>query len=206
MPDGELRNATGEGPHRPDDVALRPDVAAVVEQYFERFRQAALATAAHPDAETVADLRAHVTGRIGLDGDVADAARVLSELGTPASLAAEVAAANPEIDAETDAESGWIGHSGTASHGRLLGVPYDLRLPSSAREASRFWNPSTGGCSCRSRGASGGASTSARLRCVRASFGPTTRTCRSAPSRPPPWPQHLRHRSLRSRRSERSGP
>jgi hypothetical protein len=119
------------------DGNLRPDAAAVIDQYFERYRLATIAAGSSPDDDTVADLRAHVTDRVGSAGGPGDAARVLSELGTPEALAAEVAAATPE----TDAERGSGGHGGTPSHGRLFGVPYDLRLPSSAREASRWWNP-----------------------------------------------------------------
>jgi hypothetical protein len=109
------------------------DAATAIDRYFERFRLAALAAGADVDDDTVADLHAHVIDRIGGAGGPADVTRVLAELGTPEALAAEVAAANPENDGDS--------RSGIPSHGRLLGVPYDLRLPSSAREASRWWNP-----------------------------------------------------------------
>lgn len=109
------------------------DAAAAIDRYFERFRLAALAAGADVDDDTVPDLRAHVIDRIGGAGGPADVTRVLAELGTPEALAAEVAAANPENAGDS--------RSGIPSHGRLLGVPYDLRLPSSAREASRWWNP-----------------------------------------------------------------
>ena len=109
------------------------DTAAAIDRYFERFRRAALAAGADVDDDTVPDLRAHVIDRIGGAGGPADVTRVLAELGTPEALAAEVAAANPENAGDS--------RSGIPSHGRLLGVPYDLRLPSSAREASRWWNP-----------------------------------------------------------------
>lgn len=109
------------------------DAAAAIDRYFERFRLAALAAGADVDDDTVPDLRAHVIDRIGGAGGPADVTRVLAELGTPEALAAEVAAANPENAGDS--------RSGIPSHGQLLGVPYDLRLPSSAREASRWWNP-----------------------------------------------------------------
>jgi hypothetical protein len=121
----------------PGAERLRPDAAAMVEQYFEHFRLATLAAGAGIDDDTVADLRAHAIERIGIEGDAADATRELSELGTPEALADEVAAAIPE----TDGDWGNASRGGTASHGKLFGVPYDLRVPSAAREASQWWNP-----------------------------------------------------------------
>jgi hypothetical protein len=109
------------------------DITAAIDRYFELFRLAALAAGADVDDDTVADLRAHVVDRVGGAGSLADVTRVLAELGTPQALAAEVAAASPENDGSS--------RRAIPSHGRLLGVPYDLRPPSSAREASRWWNP-----------------------------------------------------------------
>ncbi len=109
------------------------DVSAAIDQYFTRFRLAVLAAGAHVDDDTVADLRAHVVDSVGGTGSLADVTRVLAELGTPQALAVEVAASGLPGDGTP--------RTGIRSHGRLLGVPYDLRVPSSAREASRWWNP-----------------------------------------------------------------
>ncbi|HEX7806139.1 MAG TPA: DUF1648 domain-containing protein [Cellulomonas sp.] len=109
------------------------DVSAAIDQYFLRFRVAVLASGRRVDDDTVDDLRAHVVDRVGSAGTVADVTRVLTELGTPQALAAEVTAASPHDDSPPRRH--------VASHGRLLGVPYDLRPPSSAREASQWWNP-----------------------------------------------------------------
>ncbi|HEX5331764.1 MAG TPA: DUF5808 domain-containing protein [Cellulomonas sp.] len=109
------------------------DVSAAIDQYFLRFRVAVLASGKRVDDDTVDDLRAHVVDRVGDAGSLADVTHVLAELGTPQALAAEVTAASPQDDGPARRH--------IASHGRLLGVPYDVRPPSSAREASRWWNP-----------------------------------------------------------------
>lgn len=109
------------------------DVSAAIDQYFERFRAAVLAAGERVDDDTVDDLRDHVLDRVGAAGTLADVTRVLAQLGTPQALAAEVTAASPQDDGPPRRR--------IASHGRLLGVPYDVRPPSSAREASRWWNP-----------------------------------------------------------------
>ncbi|PVU82845.1 hypothetical protein DDP54_07320 [Cellulomonas sp. WB94] len=109
------------------------DVSAAIDQYFERFRLAVLASGAQVDDDTVDDLRAYVLERVGAQGSTADVSRVLAELGTPQALAVEVASAGPQDEGPR--------RRGIRSHGRLLGVPYDLRAPSSARDASRWWNP-----------------------------------------------------------------
>lgn len=107
-------------------------VGAAIDEYFERFRRAVLDLGTDVDEDTLADLRAHVVDRVGATGGLADVTSVLAELGTARDLAAEVTAAAPHEPAR---------RATVRSHGRLLGVPYDLRAPSAARDASRWWNP-----------------------------------------------------------------
>lgn len=134
----------GEG--QPDGWDLPRDASAMVDDYFERLRVAWLAASLAaggrveyvPDdpESVVADLRAHVRDRLhGTAGTPQDVARVLSELGSPQSLAQEVAAAGGE-----DADS-YPSAASTRYAGSVLGVPYDLRAPTSARFARRWWDP-----------------------------------------------------------------
>src|SRR5664280_264474 len=110
--------------------ALTPDAAAVIDGYFARFQVEALAAGTHGWDDAVADLKDHVRDR--LDESAAppeDAIRVLSELGAPEALAAAYA-------------QGLLAEEGSPGlTGRFLGVPYDMRTPSSERFASRWWNP-----------------------------------------------------------------
>jgi Protein of unknown function (DUF1648)/Family of unknown function (DUF5808) len=121
------------------DGGLTPDAAAVVDDYFDRFRAEALAAGAPGWEEAVVDLREHVRERLeGSAGMRGDAVRVLAELGPAEALATAYAHPSSEQDPEgltsEDGSSRW--------RGRLLGVPYDLRgRKSSERSARRMWNP-----------------------------------------------------------------
>jgi hypothetical protein len=75
-----------------------------------------------------------LAGSAGTPGDVT---RVLAALGPPEALAAQYAAGVEE-------GSGPAAPSGPDHprlHGRVLGMPYDVRLPESGRAARRWWNP-----------------------------------------------------------------
>jgi hypothetical protein len=123
----------------PEPMAgLTPEAAALVETYFNRVHGALLVTAAGECEETVEDLRAHVFEELqGGAGTAADVTRVLSELGPPEALAAQCADAAAESrPAASDPEKD---HS--RLHGRVLGMPYDFRMPTAERVASRWWDP-----------------------------------------------------------------
>ena len=133
----------GEG--QPDGGDLSRDASSMVDDYFERLRVARLASFAAgarvegraDDADgVVAELRAHVRDRLyGTAGTPQDVECVLSELGSPQSLARELASAvSEDADGHLAAGSPW-------SAGSVLGMPYDLRAPTSARFASRWWDP-----------------------------------------------------------------
>jgi len=138
-----------DGESRPDGWDLPPDATAMVDDYFERLRAAGLAGSLTAGAgvdrrrgddgeNVVADLRAHVRDRLhGTAGTPEDVTRVLSELGPPEALAAELAST---VSEGTD-DGQLAGGGSTRSSGSVLGIPYDLRAPTSARFASRWWNP-----------------------------------------------------------------
>lgn len=116
------------------DRDLSAATAAVIDDYFARFRRAAVSTVAVGLDEEVADLWSHVLTRLGHTAGLPDdAVRVLAELGSPAELAAGFA----DVSSETDAGV----RPSPKLTGRLLGMPYDLRAPTSERYASRWWNP-----------------------------------------------------------------
>ena len=111
------------------------DASTVVEEYFERLAAAAAAVRAPVGADELAELRAHVRDRLsGTAGTASDAQRVLAELGSPERLARAFADA-----ADDDAGAG---PRGASLVGRVLGMPYDVRTPTSDRFASRVWDPS----------------------------------------------------------------
>jgi hypothetical protein len=119
---------------------LTPEAVALVETYFTRVHGALLVAATDQCEETVEDLRAHVYEELeGSAGTAADVTRVLAELGPPEALAAQcagVAAGAESAASEPEPEERF-----SRLHGRVLGVPYDLRMPTATRVVSLWWNP-----------------------------------------------------------------
>jgi uncharacterized protein DUF1648/uncharacterized protein DUF5808 len=114
------------------------DAAAVIDDYFARLATATEAVRARIGADELAELRAHVDDRLGVTpGTAADVTRVLAELGSPEELARAFAAEAAEYDAAPDAVDG----RPSALVGRVLGMPYDVRPPTTDRVALRLWNP-----------------------------------------------------------------
>lgn len=108
------------------------DPAATVVEGF--FAELAAAAGSSIGSDELAELRAHVTERLSTtSGTAADAREVLAELGSPTMLAAAFA--------EDGAGPGAGPGRSSALAGRLLGIPYDVRPPSSERYASRLWDP-----------------------------------------------------------------
>jgi hypothetical protein len=121
------------------DGGLTPGAAALIDDYFDRFRVEALAAGATGWEEAVVELRTHVRDRLEASAGLPeDAVRVLAELGAAELLAVAYAHPSPEEDAE-----GLPSEDGSPTgRGRFLGVPYDLRVTkSSDRSARRLWNP-----------------------------------------------------------------
>jgi hypothetical protein len=115
------------------------EAAALVDDYFARFRVEAQAAGAQGWEDAVADLRAHVSDRLqDSAGRPEDAALVLAELGSTDELVTAYRDAAPEDDAEELASA----DGSPAGTGRFLGVPYDLRVSRfSGRYERRTWNP-----------------------------------------------------------------
>jgi hypothetical protein len=117
---------------------LTPEAAALVETYFARVHGALLLAAAGECEEAVDDLRTHVLEQLAEGaGGIDDVTTVLTELGPPEALAAEYAEASRDDGGPCppgEVES-------VRLHGRLLGVPYDVRMPNTERIAIRWWNP-----------------------------------------------------------------
>jgi hypothetical protein len=121
------------------DGRLSLEAAALIDDYFARFRAEAMAAGAQGWEDAVVDLRAHVSDRLQASaGMPEDAVRALTELGRTEALVAAYLDASPDDDSDGLLPDG-VSPSGT---GRLLGAPYDLRVArSSGRYASRSWNP-----------------------------------------------------------------
>ena len=119
------------------ETAWMPEASVLIEAYFSRVHGALFVAAAEECGEAVEDLRAYVLEALeGGPGTPADVTRVLAELGPPETLAARYADGatdEPSISRRTDR---------SRLAGSLFGMPYDLRIPTPARVATRWWDPS----------------------------------------------------------------
>lgn len=111
--------------------AISSEAARLVEEYLDAVRAAMHGVDPRVVADTVDELRAHAAERLGESSSRSDAEAVIAELGPAASFAAE-------SGVET-APGGAAG--GDRGAGSILGVPYDVRVPTPERVASRWWNP-----------------------------------------------------------------
>jgi hypothetical protein len=118
------------------DRALSAESVELVETYFKRVHGALLVAAAGECEETVEDLREHVYEELAeTAGTPADVARVLAEFGPPEALAAQCADVSLEVVEVAKPENA------SRLSGTLLGIPYELRPPTTERVASRMWDP-----------------------------------------------------------------
>jgi hypothetical protein len=124
-----------------DDGLSADAAAAVVRDYFDRLRGIALQGAARAarsdiDEDSLAELKAHVDDRLAAsDRSLEAARRVLAELGDPDVLARAFA------EARADGVAPGRLSVPSARAGTFLGIPYDVRPPTSERFATASWNP-----------------------------------------------------------------
>lgn len=115
---------------------LSPDAADVIERYLAEVRAALASEDVDIAEETVAAVEAHIAEQLGPDAGRRDAEAVVASLGPAAAYASVPTSVDGDhIDADTSSAGRPRGA------GRVLGVPYDVRMPTAERVASRWWNP-----------------------------------------------------------------
>lgn len=124
-------------PEQKPAEGLSPEALEMIDTYFGRVHGALLVAAAGECEDAVDDLRDHVLEELTVGaGTAADVIRALAELGPPEVLAARYADEGPEDEPRRLSEVDSV-----RLHGKVLGMPYDVRVPNSDRIASRWWNP-----------------------------------------------------------------
>lgn len=111
------------------ELHLPADAQALVDEYLRSVRAAMSGLDPQIVDETVDGLLAHLTEELRPGATAAAVQAALSDLG-PADAFAPASAA------------GALEEQSSAAAGTLLGMPYDLRIPTPERVASRWWNPS----------------------------------------------------------------
>ncbi|MBN2405105.1 MAG: DUF1648 domain-containing protein [Coriobacteriia bacterium] len=108
------------------ETGLSPQARALIEEYLTQVRDALRGTDL-PRSEILVDLRTHIEeAATGSDGSPDAVRAIIEDLG-PAEQYRETVEETAEGTAQTAR--------------RVLGVPYDFTLPSTAKFAARWWNP-----------------------------------------------------------------
>jgi len=109
-------------------AALSPEPRRLAETYLSDVARALKGTDAAMRDDLLADLESHLLERLDTSSTADDVSRLIAELGSPESFSAE-------LGGETEPR-------GSAGAGKVLGIPYDVRVPTAQRVAERLWNPS----------------------------------------------------------------
>jgi len=109
--------------------ALSPEPRRAAETYLSDVARALKGADAALRGDLLADLESHVLEHLDASSSTDDVSRLIAELGAPESFSAELSG-----DAEPRGGTG-------AGAGTVLGVPYDVRVPTAQRVAERLWNP-----------------------------------------------------------------
>jgi len=108
--------------------ALPREQRHCAETYLRDVAAALQAADAEMRDDVLADLESHLLERLNADATTDDVARLIAELGSPESVSAALG-----VRVQAPASIG---------SGRVLGIPYDVRVPTAERIAERLWNPS----------------------------------------------------------------
>lgn len=125
-----------------DVSELSDEPREAVLDYLAKLKAGFCAVATHIADDVLAETRSHLYSSLSPDSTLADVQAVVSQLGPADEYAAAMCA---EIKggkgALRMAASGAIPDEGGRGSGLLLGVPYDIRMPTAERIRSRSWNP-----------------------------------------------------------------
>ena len=108
--------------------ALPREPRHIAETYLRDVAAALQPADAEMRDDVLADLESHLLERLDADATTDDdVARLIAELGSPESVSAALGVTGQAPN--------------TRGSGRVLGIPYDVRVPTAERIAERLWNP-----------------------------------------------------------------
>lgn len=113
------------------ETELAPDARAAFVDFMRAVESSLAGLDRQAAADALDDVRAHLLSALEADATAGDVAQVTAELGEPDEYAAAFRA---ELGESDESDSRW-------SSGTLLGVPYEMRIPTAERVASRWWDP-----------------------------------------------------------------
>lgn len=120
---------------------LRPEVQAQVDAYLATIRAGLCRVAAPLADELTAETSSHLLDVLSADSTLAGVELAIADLGPAdeyaAAMCAEISGGKPQLREAAGALPD-VGGPGT---GRVLGMPYDVRMPTTERIRLRWWNP-----------------------------------------------------------------
>lgn len=123
-----------------DMSELDPAARREVEAYLSELDGGLCAVSREIAGEALEDVSMYLMDRLDASSSAEDARRAIDELGRPDEYAARLCA---ELHAVGPGSGSEHSDSGQAvPRGRVLGMPYDARMPTGDNIQSRMWNPS----------------------------------------------------------------
>lgn len=111
----------------PSLAALPREPRHTAETYLRDVAVALEPADADMRTDLLADLEGHLLEHLDPRSTADDVARLIAELGSPESFSAALGVRAPQ--------------PATPGHGRVFGIPYDVRFPTADHIAERMWNP-----------------------------------------------------------------
>ena len=120
---------------------LRPEVQTLVEAHIAAIRAGLCRVAAPLADDLTAEASAHLLDALSADSTVADAESAIAELGPADEYAAAMCAEISGGKQRLRLAAGALPDVGGPGTGTVLGMPYDVRVPTTERIRLRWWNP-----------------------------------------------------------------
>lgn len=120
---------------------LGPEPRREVQDYLDELEAGFCAVTRDIAVEALSDVRSHVLESLDATASVATVRAVLSQFGEPDEYAKRLCAEVSEFGEPGESEAAPSGGGLAQARGTVLGMPYDLRVPTAANIQSRMWNP-----------------------------------------------------------------
>lgn len=120
---------------------LEPETEAVVRAYLSQLDDALSTMRASERRDALDDAASFFAECLSAESTPADALFVAKELGSPAEFASGMLDALGRRQRRGDESTPADASQGAAGSGTVLGMPYDVRVPTASRVALRWWDP-----------------------------------------------------------------
>jgi len=120
---------------------LRPEVADRVGSYLKAIEAGLCQVTASLAEDLTAEASSHLFDVLSPESTLAEADAAIADLGPADEYAAAMCAEITGGRQQLRAAAGALPDEGEPGSGRILGMPYDVRMPTAERLRLRWWNP-----------------------------------------------------------------